>query len=215
MKTVSQIYNEYRIMLPLQMHMLRVAAVASLICDSMNIEVEKENIVIASLFHDMGNLIKCDMTVFPDFFNPEGIEHWSKIKAEMIEKYGKDEHHANLEIMREIGLSDRIIYLSDQNNFSLLCSQLRNSDINVMITHYADGRVGPFGVLSYQDRQNEAGKRYKDHDTSSWEANRQELVSCGLEIEKKIFSNCKIKPEDINNETVAPIIEALKEFVVK
>ena len=34
------------------------------------------------------------------------------------------------------------------------------------------------------------------------------------QIEKQIFSKCKIKPEDINNETVAPIISELKNFVI-
>ena len=33
-------------------------------------------------------------------------------------------------------------------------------------------------------------------------------------MEKQIFSKCKIKPEDINNETVASIILSLKDFVI-
>ena len=35
------------------------------------------------------------------------------------------------------------------------------------------------------------------------------------QIEKQIFSKCKIKPEDITDETVKPVIEELKNFVIK
>ena len=42
----------------------------------------------------------------------------------------------------------------------------------------------------------------------------KKLVACGQEIEKQIFSKCKIKPEDINDQTVAPIISKLRDFVI-
>ena len=41
------------------------------------------------------------------------------------------------------------------------------------------------------------------------------FVACGKDIEEQIFAKCKIKPENINDETVKPIIEKLKDFVVK
>ena len=56
--------------------------------------------------------------------------------------------------------------------------------------------------------------RYQDKNKGH-EAEREKLVACGAEMEKQIFSKCKIKPEDITDETIAPIIEELKNFVIK
>jgi hypothetical protein len=215
MKTVSHIYEDYNIMPHLQMHMLRVAAVAFLICENMETEVDKENIVLAELFHDMGNLIKVDFDVFPEFFKEKGLDFWKGIKEKMIQKYGPDEHHGNLTIMGEIGLPARAIELADSNRFSQLCSHKERNDLNISITHYSDGRVAPYGVVSYQARMDEAGERYKDRLDIFKLENRTKLVKCGLEIEKQIFENCRIKPEDITDEAVAPIIEQLKNLVIK
>ncbi len=217
MKTVGQIYEEYKLQKTLQAHMLRVAAVASMLCDSMEVPVDKENIVLACLFHDMGNIIKFDMekSVLLDFYQPEGVEYWKEIQKEYFAKYGHDEDEANLVIMRELGLSERAIFLVGKNKFSELCDQLYNSDLDTKITHYCDGRVGPYGVLSYQGRMDEAGLRYKDKNPAFLNEERIKLVNCGLEIEKEIFSKSKIKPEDINDDSIKDLISVLREYVIK
>ena len=87
MRTVQQIYNEYRLMPTLQLHQLRVAGVAKIIADSFNGEIDKESIVLACLFHDMGNIIKFDLKNFPEYNQPEGIEYWQKVQSEFLEKY--------------------------------------------------------------------------------------------------------------------------------
>ena len=56
-RKISEIYAEYKIMPNLQMHMYRVAAVASLIYDNFNEPLNKEEIITACLLHDMGNII--------------------------------------------------------------------------------------------------------------------------------------------------------------
>lgn len=212
-RTVQEIYEEYKIFPNLQKHMLRVAAVASLICDAMEISVDKENIVVAELFHDMGNIIKSNPSSLPEFFQPEGVEHWMRIKQEFISRYGPDEHHANVAIIKEIGLSERAVFLADQNRFSFICLHKENPDMDVKIMNYSDGRVAPHGVLSYQGRMDEVKKRYGDRLGENLES--ETLISCGLEIERQIFEKCKIRPEDITDETIASIILELKDFVIK
>jgi hypothetical protein len=81
------------------------------------------------------------------------------------------------------------------------------------IMHYADMRVGPFGVLSYDERMEEARKRYANR-TDFQEENRLQLVACGKEVEKQIFEHCLIKPEYINDESITPIMESLRDFVI-
>src|SRR5437899_3061825 len=99
MKVISDIYNKYKIMPTLQKHMLRVAAVASLICDSIGLPVDRESVIAACLVHDLANIIKFRMNVIPEFFKPEGVEYWQKIKEEYIGKYGEDEHEATIKII--------------------------------------------------------------------------------------------------------------------
>lgn len=218
MKKISDIYTKYKIMPSLQQHMVRVAAVASLICDNFSEPLPKEEIITACLFHDMGNIVKFKLDYFPEFNKPEGIEYWQKVQDEYIKKYGNDEHKATIQIMKEINLPDNIIFVADQVDFPLLCNISNSSDINAKIAFYADARVDPHGIVSYDERMNEGKKRYKNHKSTFGaveEKERKKLVECGRKVEKQIFSKCKIKPEDINNETVAHIIEELKTFVVK
>jgi 5'-deoxynucleotidase YfbR-like HD superfamily hydrolase len=214
MPTVSEIYEEYKIMPSLRMHMLRVAAVASMICDNFSEPLAKETIIPACLFHDMGNILKSDLKKFPQFVEPEGEEYWQSVKNEYLKKYGEDEVEASAQIMRKIGLSPRTVEIAEQNQFSRLCEHMEGGDMEVKIVHYADGRVNPHGVVDYMERMEEARVRYFEQN-KGWEEERQKLVACGAEIEKQIFAKCKIKPEDITDEAVAPIIEELKSFVIK
>jgi hypothetical protein len=80
---------------------------------------------------------------------------------------------------------------------------------------YADARVGPHGILPFDERMEDARKRYSSHASSLQNDVRKKFVDCGREIEGQIFAHCKIKPEDITDEAVAPIIEELKNFVIK
>ncbi|MBI5139219.1 HD domain-containing protein [Candidatus Nomurabacteria bacterium] len=214
-RNILDIYKEYKIIPSLQMHMLRVAAVAYSVCDNLTVPVNKEEIITACLFHDMGNILKFKMDVIPQFFEPEGVAYWSKVKDEYLEKYGENEHEATVEIMKEVGLADGAISLAHRNRFSLICEHFNSGDISMKILHYADGRVNPYGIVSYEDRMNEARKRYQGGESSIKEEERQKLVNCGKQIEKQIFEKCKIKPEDITDESVARIIKELKNFVVK
>ncbi len=215
-RKITDIYKEYKIMPSLQMHMLRVAAVTKMIVDNYNMDLDKESLVVAALVHDLGNIVKMDnMATFPDFFEPEGVEYWQKVRDEFVLKYGDNDHHANFKILNELGMSKMIISIVDQNDYRDLCTKLRNTNIEAQIMHYADGRVAPRGVLSYFERMEESGRRYRKDNDEAWENHRKSLVRCGLELEQEIFSNCKIKPEDITDEVVGPIIEELKHFVIK
>lgn len=200
---------------PLQEHMLRVAAVASNICDNLTVSVNKEDIVVASLLHDMGNLIKSNLNLFPEFLEPQGLEYWQKIKDEFIKKYGSDEHEATAKILKEIGVSDNILYLADQNRFVFLCKHRDSNDMHIKIIKYADTRVGPHGILSFEERMGESTERYKNEKFGPMDKERLQLIACGKEIEEQIFAKCKIKPEDITDESSRSTILELRNFMIK
>ena len=214
-RKISEIYAEYKIMPILQEHMLRVAAVASLICDNFSEPLLKNDIITTCLLHDMGNILKSNFKFFPESLEPEGLKYWQKIKDDFIKKYGNSEHEATIQIMKELGVSLNAISLVDKIKFSLLCNHCDNDDMSIKTIVYSDARVDPYGVVSYDERMNEAKERYKNHKNNPGKKEWKKLVACGKKIEKQIFAKCKIKPEDINDETVAPIVSILRNFIVK
>ena len=77
---ISEIYRKYRIPPQLQLHQLRVASIAKYICDNLKVPVDIEEVVSADLLHDMGNIIKFDLSLFPEYLEPEGLEYWQGVK---------------------------------------------------------------------------------------------------------------------------------------
>jgi hypothetical protein len=213
-KTISEIYTEYKIMPNLQEHMLRVAAVACMICDNFSEPLPKEEIIKACLLHDMGNIIKFKLDSFPEFLKPEGLEYWQKVRDEYIEKYGLNEHIATMGVLKELEVSKNVSDIVNCIDFHKV-PDLPNRSIAAQISCYADCRVNPFAIVSAEQRLAEGRARYKKQENlltdAQWEKNKDTF----LKIEKQIFEKCKIKPEDINNETAASIILELKNFVIK
>lgn len=214
-RKITDIYEDYKIMPNLQKHMLRVAAVASVICDNFSEKIDKDNVVIACLFHDMGNIIKSDLNYFPNFLQPEGLEYWQKVKEKYIEKYGSSEHTATETIMKEIGLPERAIFYFKNMGFHNSTKNETEKFLEHKICNYSDMRVGPYGVIPMEERIEEGHKRYLGREHSLASDDFEFLVKSLRNIEKQIFAKCKIKPEDVNNESVAPIILELRNFVVQ
>lgn len=220
MKKITEIYEKYDIMPNLKDHMLRVGAVAYLICEniepSLVNEKEKRDIVETCLLHDMGNIVKSDFTLLSPSKSSDlrDIKYWEDKKEEYIRRYGKDDHEATMKILKEMRLNEDLILLSDKNRFSLTCENLYDPDFKIKIIQYSDFRVGPRGVISFLERMEDARKRYEHIPKFTLGNEREKLTNCGKELEKQIFLKCKIKPEDINDLTVAPIIKELENFEI-
>ncbi|OGG64077.1 hypothetical protein A3C18_01435 [Candidatus Kaiserbacteria bacterium RIFCSPHIGHO2_02_FULL_54_11b] len=215
MKTPREIYAAYTIMPSLQMHQLRVAAVGKLICEHFNKPVNKKDVVLACLFHDMGNILKFELSLFPEFTEPEGVEYWESIKADYREKYGEDEHTATQTIMSEVGLPEDVINLMEGVGFSKVDHVSAGDSFEQKVVQYSDLRVGPHHILSLNERIDEGRKRYlgSGRSVGAPDSSRFEvLVKAAREIEKQIFANTSIKPEDINDAAVAPLIEELRDY---
>lgn len=216
MRTAQEIYAAYRIMPGLQLHQLRVTAVGKTLCDHCSDPLDVSSVVLACLFHDMGNIIKSDLKTFPGFSEPEGIEHWSRIKDEYLATYGTDEHHATIEIAGEIGLPQRAIALIEGTGFSKLETTRDSDSYERKIVEYADQRVGPYGILSLDERIEESAKRYasKHSDIPRSPERFAALVAAAHEVERQLFLRTDIKPEDITDASTASIIEELRNYPV-
>ena len=211
MQNITQIYSEYKIMPTLQQHQLRVAGVAKQICDAISESIDKEGVVNVCLVHDMGNIIKFDLTYFPDFVQPEGLEYWQGVKDEYIQKYGSEEHVATEMICKEIGLSDTQTEYLQAIGFSRVKKALASDSLEKKICCYADQRVGPRGVLSIQERLVDGHKRYAGRKDKAVASDQFEELAAALQaLEQDIISHASILPTDITDASIAPIIESLK-----
>lgn len=221
MRTPREIYAHYKIMPGLQLHQLRVAAVGKLICDNFNPPadgaINTRDVVLACLFHDMGNIIKADLNIFPELLKPRGVEYWGKVKSEYLGKYGHNEHGATSAIIREIELPEGAIRLVENVGFSKMKGVLADdSHYELKIVEYGDCRVSPHGIVPIRERFEEGSKRYIHRHPSSadTEEHYRSLTEAGYGIEQQIFSHTTITPDDINDASVAPIIEELWEYPV-
>jgi hypothetical protein len=213
--TISQVYDHYRIMPNLQVHMYRVSGVAKLICDNLIKPVDGTEVVTACLLHDMGNIIKFNLQTFPQFLQPEGIEYWQDVQEWYVDRYGQDEHEANVLIASELGVSERIKDLIRAIGFASSKEDVATGDVAKMICEYGDCRVTPFGVVLLEDRLQDLERRYAPLYPSEEDARmRQEFREYTRLLEQRIFADCQLKPEDITEEKVQNVIPTLKNWVI-
>jgi hypothetical protein len=216
MRSVSEVYEEYRIMPLLQLHQLRVAAVAKMVVENFEGTLDERNVTIACLFHDMGNILKSDFSLFPEMLEPQGIVYWQKVKADFARNYGPDEHHATIAIGHELHLPLQAMRYMEGVGFSKLPHTLATPSFEQKIVEYADTRVAPQGVVSQRERMEEAKQRYAPlfEQNKENEERYQEYQRITAEIESQIFARCRIRPEDITEAGIQPFTEELKGFQV-
>lgn len=217
MAKITEIYEKYKIPPNLQLHQLRVAGVASLVCDSFDKPLDKNSIITACLLHDMGNIIKFNFDVFPiEFYGTKGRTYWEKVKQEFIERYGENEHEATYKIIRELNISEKITYLVKAFGYVRSQDTLSSEDYELKIASYSDHRAGPHGILSMRQRHDDGRKRYVLNKKARFDKDFFEArVSEWQKIEQQIFEHCKIRPEDITDENINPLVEELKSFEIE
>lgn len=210
---IQEIYDKYKIMPNLQEHMFRVAGVASIICNDFERPIDKESIIIALLLHDMGNMSKIKLDLFPQFAQPKGVNYWNKILNEFKQKYGNDDYKATYRILKELDVSQKTSQIVKSIEFAKATQNSKHNDFNKKISLYSDIRVAPFGVTSLKDRLAEVKQRYiKNKGVTEDFFNG--LAKSMDKIEQQIFNYCKIKPEDITEEKVRPLFEELRNFEI-
>jgi hypothetical protein len=214
MRTVQQIYSDYKIMPNLQLHQLRVAAVAKTIIDNFQEPLNEKGIILACLFHDMGNIIKSDLNYFPEFLEPEGLEYWQNVKNKYIDKYGHEEHIATEKIAKEINLSFNVLACIKKIGFSNAKINEIDDSFENKICNYSDMRVGPYGVLPMEERIHEGHKRYEGRKHAIYSDSFDSLVESLRNIEKQIFNKTNIKPSEISNDVIDSIIKELRVMAI-
>lgn len=212
---ITDVYKKYEIMPNLQIHQLRVASVASIICKNFIDQkiINSDEIIKSCLLHDMGNILKFDLTFFPEFTQPEGLEFWQEVKLNFGKKYGENEYIATQNIIKDLNQNDNILENSNKTGFSKAVEVLNSKNISWMICNYSDMRVGPHGILSLKERTEDGKKRYERNNSAGKKnTNFEEVIVALEEMEKQIFSICRILPSEINNETISKEISELQRY---
>ena len=214
---IIDIYNTYHLPERLRIHMLKVGACCKLILDNFDdTPINKKAIITVALLHDTGNMAKIGNignTNIDDITLED--KEFINIRKKYIDKYGLDDNLITIEIGKELGLTDYELKLFELKESKRNEEIMKSNNFEEKICAYCDERVSPYGVMGIKDRLEDAKKRYKGS-KSIWgnEEEANHLIECALEIEKQIMKHCKIKPEDINDNSIEKYIEELKEFEI-
>lgn len=214
MKPIAQIYEEYQIMPNLQVHQLRVAAVAQQICDSATVNLDKHSVITACLMHDIANIIKFELKRFPEFLEPQGLEYWQSVQKAFIDTYGADEHRAALKIAADMKMPQVIVNLIRSIGFGEIPEVVKRGSVEEKICCYSDQRVGPFGVITIEERLVEGKARYAHRTDRKLSINFDAMANDLRTLEQQVFDYCTILSTDITNDSIQPEIELLKKYEV-
>lgn len=213
---ILEIYEKFKIMPQLKEHMLRVAGVADLIVSNIlnpsSLILNREDIVSACLLHDIGNIVKFDFSLFPEMVEEKGVEYWEKIKQETLKKYGANSHEATRNMLKELAVPERVFKLVHAVGFDQAKTNAESQDFSKKICAYADMRVLPNGVGSLGARMADLRVRYKNHPEGA--KDREVFEKALREIEKHIFDHCKIRPEEITDESIKEELEILRNWEI-
>jgi hypothetical protein len=105
----------------------------------------------------------------------------------------------------------------DDISFSKLDTTRDSGTFEQKISEYADLRVGPHGVLSLNDRIADIKIRYAATpgvETPDDGVRFDELVRAAQTIEQQIFEKSNIRPENIHDESIAPIVAELQDYPI-
>jgi phosphohistidine swiveling domain-containing protein len=215
-RDISSIYQAYRIPPNLRLHLLRVAAFGSTICNNWSGDpLDHQTLVTALLLHDIGNIVKADYDRFPGLFPEEmkNINFWKEVQRWVRQKYGDNDINASLAMAKEIGVNCSVLDLMARKLFRRNAETVVSDSWELKIAAYADQRVGPHGLLRLEERLEEAKRRYKGVKYASINhPEYEQLVGHAFEIEKQICSMTQIGLEEARDDIYSSAIEQLRSF---
>lgn len=143
-----------------------------------------------ALLHDLGNIVKFKFEHLPNLIEEGKEQYWREVQKEFAAKYGVDTHEATRKIAQEVGVTGKLlddILLSDWENLS--------GSLERAIVIYADSRVGPFGIVSLEERLKDLRKRYGASVINA-------LVHAARKRERIVQKNLDIPVSEITDESI-------------
>lgn len=217
MRTVTELYQEYRTPPWLQEHQLRVAAVGKMVA-ALHENIDRDAIIVSCLLHDIGAIVKFDFSNTDQlrYLHPKTeIAHWRAVQADFHAKYGDKEHPATDAILKEIGVRKEVQDIVHNTGFDNMSRIIKEGYLSAEIVQYADMRVAPDGITSLFDRLTDVRNRYAERlkVAGRYEQFEENFTNADI-IERKLFAGKDLLPGDISDETAAPLIEELRAYSI-
>lgn len=157
--TIDQIYDHYRIIPSLRLHMQRVATVwASIVDYRTGPEIDKDRIAQTLLMHDLWNILKFDFSLYTDFFEPEWVEYRQKVR-DRTRQFGETEVEATLAMARQVCDDQSVIALLEELIMYPLSHSIQSDNRELKICDFADMCVTPFKICHRSERIDQAIER--------------------------------------------------------
>ncbi|HBD02195.1 MAG: hypothetical protein UX38_C0002G0015 [Microgenomates group bacterium GW2011_GWC1_46_16] len=169
---IEELYQKYHNMPQLVTHQLRVGAVGRTVAKHWKSKCDPIFITQLCLIHDIGNIVKFDLTN-PNFGKIENIEEWKKIQKQYRAKYGENAQEATRGILQEAGLNQFTELIAEEEKLYFAEAkeaELERASTAAIILMYADCRVTPKGVVSYRERIDDLKERYGGVASPTWYA---------------------------------------------
>lgn len=158
---IKSLYEKYNLLPSLQDHLITVAAAVYVVSTHCGLTKNDLNTVVtAALVHDFGNLVKFDLTLYPHFFEPQGVDYWAKIQQQWKKRYGEDSRKATIAVLHEFCTDQNILRLIPLVGFSQAEKVFTDNDLLAEILCYCDQRVSPTGLVSLQERIEDGKSRF-------------------------------------------------------
>ncbi len=216
-QNINTIYDRFFITPNLREHMLRAASVGKQICEHwQGPKINKEDIIAVLLIHDLGNIVKMDLETETGLKilgkEAQNIGHWKKIKKEIIQKYGYDDHEVTEKMANELNMSKQLIFILNHKILLKNDFILNSNDYNIKIAAYCDQRIGPFGILPLKVRFAEIKERYGKRTGTNLNTPKLDFfMECGIKIEEQIFQHLKITPDNINDQSIVSYFKSFQQ----
>lgn len=211
--TIQSFYEKCQVPSNLQRHMYMVAAVGAHIADHWDRpnELDRARIIKGLLLHDTGNIIKFDFSR-PDILGEaerNDLEKWKRIQAEFTQQYG-NEDVATHALARLSGADEKVLEILDAVGSSKLQKALETKDWNKKIACYSDFRIGPFGVLTANERFDDIVARYRGrgHAMSDVEETERRRQRCLL-LENELQEHVSIDLQQLDKQKIEVTAQGL------
>jgi hypothetical protein len=209
---IKNIYQDYEIPEMLQLHMLRTAAVAKTLIENWTgPKIETENIIATMLLHDMGNVVKMKLDNELHLKDTaKQREQFRNLVEKYQDKYGKDDQEATIKIIGELNIPDRLREMISKMSFRHNHDTVNTDDYSIKICAYSDQIVAPFGIVSLNERMEEANRRYNYIFPKLSNGLTSEIlwIDAG-KIEKQVLAKSKLEKEK-----ALSYMERLKDFEI-
>jgi len=222
-RPIVELYNHYQIPENLKQHLLTVAAIGLTIVQNWDpaATLDNELILVTLLTHDLGNLAKFDLDspLSRHYLGEQDLDYWRQRQQQFREKYGHDDHQANLKIVQELGLPQAVTEILKRQSFVNLPDLLQSVKPHTWETKiclYSDLRVTPSGLASIESRINDLQKRYGYRDIKWQNAETvKKWHQQSAVLEAQLNQKTTISLPDLSMKKIAPLITELTRYQIE